>query len=68
MEKILLIGCGLVGKTIAFDLSKKYDLTVSDIDKRALLELSKNLKVKTEIIDINNLNDLVKKVNKFKSF
>ena len=50
MEKILLIGCGLVGKTIAFDLSKKYDLTVSDIDKRALLELSKNLKVKTENI------------------
>ena len=67
MKKILLIGCGLVGKTIAFDLSKKYDLTVSDIDKRALLELSKNLKVKTELIDVNNLNDLIKKVNKFKT-
>ena len=67
MDKILLIGCGLIGKTIAFDLSKKYDLTVSDIDKQALKKISKQLKVKTKFIDINNFDLLKSKSNEFKT-
>ena len=67
MDKILLIGCGLIGKTIAFDLSKKYDLTVSDIDKQALNKISKKLKVKTKFIDINNFDLLKSKSNEFKT-
>lgn len=36
MNKIIVLGAGMVGGTIAGDLSKKHKVTISDIDNKAL--------------------------------
>jgi len=48
MKKIIVLGAGLVGKTIAIDLSKSYDVTSIDQDSKALEALKSypNLKIK----------------------
>jgi lysine 6-dehydrogenase len=39
MKKIIVLGAGLVGKAIAIDLSKDYDVTSADISSDALREV-----------------------------
>lgn len=42
MKKVLVLGAGLIGKTIAIDLCKQYDVTCSDLQMSSLSELSAN--------------------------
>ena len=37
MNKIIVLGAGMVGRTMAGDLSKKHKVTISDIDNKALI-------------------------------
>jgi lysine 6-dehydrogenase len=53
MKKIIVLGAGLVGKSMAIDLSKKYDVTSVDINEKALSEL-KSLGIQTQKADIGN--------------
>ncbi len=54
MKKIIVLGAGLVGKAIAIDLSKKFEVTSSDINEIALQNLEK-LGIKTLKADLKNL-------------
>jgi saccharopine dehydrogenase-like NADP-dependent oxidoreductase len=53
MKKIIVLGAGLVGKSMAIDLAKKYDVTSVDINEKALSEL-KSLGIQTQKADIGN--------------
>ena len=39
MKKVLVAGCGLVGKTIALDLSQDFDVTVMDPSESSLASI-----------------------------
>lgn len=53
MKKIIVLGAGLVGKSMAIDLAKKYDVTSVDMNEKALSEL-KSLGIQTQKADIGN--------------
>jgi lysine 6-dehydrogenase len=53
MKKIVVLGAGLVGKTIALDLSKNYDVTSADVNENTL-EMVKSQGIKTRRIDFND--------------
>lgn len=40
MKKALVLGCGLIGKTVAIDLAKDFEVTVMDPFEKALASLS----------------------------
>ena len=39
MSTICQIGCGMIGKVMALDISKKHDLHLSDLDDSTLKEV-----------------------------
>jgi len=53
MKKVIVLGAGLVGKTMAIDLAKSFDVTAIDINEQALSELSK-AGIKTKKADLSN--------------
>ena len=57
MKKIVVLGAGLVGKTIALDLSKNYDVTSADVNENTL-EMVKSQGIKTRRIDFNDADAL----------
>ena len=59
MATICQIGCGMIGKVMALDISKRHDLHLSDLDESALQEV-KNLDptIKTKCFDVNNIDML----------
>ena len=52
MEKILVLGAGMVGRAMAIDLSTNYAVTVADISEEALLRL-KSYKPAINIVILN---------------
>lgn len=62
MKKVIVLGAGLVGKAMAIDLSKNFDVTSVDNNQQALSELN-SLGIKTQKADITNatiLSSLIK--------
>jgi lysine 6-dehydrogenase len=57
MKKIIVLGAGLVGKAIAQDLAKQYDVTSADISDEALQALS-TVGIKTITVDFSNVKQL----------
>jgi len=53
MKKIVVLGAGLVGKAMAIDLAKNFDVTSVDINESALSDLS-SLGIKTQKADLAN--------------
>ncbi|MBX2965583.1 MAG: saccharopine dehydrogenase NADP-binding domain-containing protein [Cyclobacteriaceae bacterium] len=62
MKKIIVLGAGLVGKAIALDLAKTFDVTSADINDHALAALqSSDIKtIKADITDLHQLAELLK--------
>lgn len=58
MNKIIVLGAGMVGKAIAYDLSKKYEVTVVDMDSNALEICKTKCKVNTINHKISNNRDI----------
>lgn len=52
--KVIVFGCGLVGKTIVAELARHLDvvLTVADVDKKAVVEATEGADVRTEAVDL----------------
>jgi saccharopine dehydrogenase-like NADP-dependent oxidoreductase len=50
MKKVMVLGCGLVGKAMAIDLSTQFDVTVVDINSEALRQISER-GIKTQHAD-----------------
>lgn len=61
MKKIFVLGAGLVGKAIALDLSKSFDVTSVDFNEEALREISKH-SIKTKQLDFSNREELKKTI------
>ncbi len=54
MKKIIVLGAGLVGKAMAIDLAKNFDVTSVDVNEQALAEVHQ-FGIKTERVDFSNL-------------
>lgn len=57
MKKIIVLGAGLVGKTIAIDLAKYFAITSLDASEIALQDLSAK-GIKTQVADFSDLEKL----------
>ncbi len=61
--KIAILGAGMVGRTMAIDLCKKYDVTSFDVSETSLAVLSSKepgiKTVKTDLADYSNYNKLL---------
>jgi saccharopine dehydrogenase-like NADP-dependent oxidoreductase len=62
--KIIILGAGMVGRAIAFDLSKKFDVTSVDISQSALDKVSIH-GVKTVKFDLSQYANLPELVSNF---
>ncbi len=59
MKKIVVLGAGQVGRTIAIDLCKDYDVTSVDVSKNNL-SLLKSYPVKTVVADVSSSAEIKK--------
>lgn len=57
-KKVLVLGAGLVGKAIAIDLSKAFDVTSADISEEALSALERS-GIKARKADLSDRNKLM---------
>lgn len=53
-QKIVILGAGRVGKVIASDLAREFDVTSADASQDALAWLSARYPVKTQVADLAN--------------
>lgn len=63
MKKAVVLGCGLIGKTIALDLARDFDVTVMDCSRKALDALSdwpKIAKREGSALDLDFVTELVR--------
>jgi lysine 6-dehydrogenase len=60
MKKILILGAGMVGRTMAIDLAKKHFITSADIDKEALDLLPDNDNINKVILDVADYTSMKK--------
>ena len=65
MKKIIILGAGMIGSAVAFDLASDYDVTVIDKDKNILIRLSQKYSVKTLREDISNKEAVIKRIKSF---
>ena len=59
MKKIIVLGCGLVGRAIALDLSNDYDVTSCDYDEFKLNNI-KPYNINTLIADLSDFRTIAK--------
>jgi lysine 6-dehydrogenase len=64
MKKIIVLGAGLVGKAMAIDLAKSFEVTSTDINEDALKEVAKH-GIKTQRVDFSNLSSLASAIQPF---
>lgn len=64
MKKIIVLGAGMVGRAIAIDLCKEFEVTSADIDKQNL-SLLKKFPIKTVRCDLSSSEKIKSLVNKF---
>ena len=59
MATVCQIGCGMIGKVMALDISKKHDLHLSDIDQSSLSEVKAlDPSIKTKCFNFNDIDVL----------
>ena len=64
MKRIIVLGAGLVGKAMALDLAKHYDVTAVDISEQALAGLDKH-HIKTLQLDLADAGRLTQAIAPF---
>src|SRR6478752_6106042 len=63
-KKIIVLGAGLVGKAMAIDLAKNFDVTSVDVSEGALAEVQKH-GITTQKLDFSNLQSLTSAIQPF---
>jgi lysine 6-dehydrogenase len=58
MKNIIILGSGMVGRTIAADLAKKHRVTVADRDFKALDQLNPEHGIDRIVLDVNDSKEL----------
>lgn len=64
MQKVIVLGAGLVGKAMAIDLAETFDVTSADISEDSLYAL-KHHNIKTQKLDFSNLELLAQVIQPF---
>ncbi|MBL0740304.1 saccharopine dehydrogenase family protein [Chryseolinea lacunae] len=64
MKKVVVLGAGLVGKAMAIDLAKTFDVTSVDINEEALKFVAQH-GIKTQQVDFTNLSQLTQTLEPF---
>ncbi len=64
MKKVIVLGAGLVGKAMAIDLAKNFDVTSVDINEQALAEIGSK-EIKTLTLDFTHTELLKKAIQPF---
>lgn len=64
MQKVIVLGAGLVGKAMAIDLAKKFDVTSADFSEDALAALKQHT-IKTQQLDFSDLKLLAQILQPF---
>ena len=59
-NKIIVLGAGLVGSTIAIELNKQYSVTIADIDNKKLLNLNRCYGIDYVQVDVTQRKSLEK--------
>ncbi len=59
MKRIVVLGAGLVGKAIAIDLAKSFNVTSVDIYTSNLEKLQKYKHIKTQVADLSDKDELL---------
>ena len=62
MKNVVVLGAGMVGRTIAIDLSKKYSVKSIDKSRENLKILSTYPNIKTEIADLTDEKQIEKQI------
>ena len=65
MKRIVVLGAGLVGKAIAVDLSKSYEVTTVDINHTSLEELKNYSNITTLLTDLSEEDEIQNIVKDF---
>jgi lysine 6-dehydrogenase len=61
VKKVTVLGCGMVGRTIAQDLSTRYNVTVADIHQGNLDALVPSVeKIQTDLSIAKNIEDVIR--------
>ncbi len=58
MKKIVVLGAGLVGKAIAIDLSKSFDVTTADVNHTNLEKMGEHPEIKTILTDLSEKGEI----------
>ncbi len=64
MKSVIVLGCGLVGRAMAIDLSKKFNVAVADLDENRLNEIRK-FGIEALKVDLNDLQAIPKLVEPY---
>ncbi len=64
MKKVIILGSGMIGSTIAVDLAEDYQVTVADKDSQRF-KLFKNKKIKTVTADLSSDSEIKKTIRDF---
>ena len=60
MYKIVVLGSGMVGSAMALDLAKKHHVLAVDLNEENLQALKQNPKIKTQISDLSQAENIQK--------
>ncbi len=64
MKKVIVLGAGLVGKAMAIDLAKNFDVTSVDINEEVLNHVA-SFGIKTQKVDLSNTSLLTSVIEPF---
>lgn len=64
MQKVIVLGAGLVGKAMAIDLAKRFDVTAADLREDALATVKLH-NIKTQKLDFGDLKHLAQIIQSF---
>ena len=66
MKNIIVLGAGMVGSAIAIDLSKKYNVSLTDLNQDALIKAYQKCNtLKTFLLDVTKKSTLKKTIKDF---
>ncbi len=66
MKNIIVLGAGMVGSTIAIDLTKNHKITLTDFSQEALDKAFKKChQLNTQLVDVTDKNTLQKTIKSF---
>jgi len=66
MKNIIVLGAGMVGSTIAIDLSNKHKITLTDFNQEALSKAEQKCNDLTiQLLDVTDKNTLQETIKKF---